>query len=136
MLILMTNSLRLVSTVLLGTSKIKLLLPGINFIVGNDCPDNLPHVVLKHHALKQSRNTIQLGVCRFIVPTHGRHGVLRLKEVGHGRIIYNYDVFHGTAQSCQIFDISTVEESAVLAEKQVRAHLLRVKVFHQRLCIL
>ena len=89
-----------------------------------------------YHSLEKSIDSIQLCVARFVVPTNGRHGILRLEKVGHRRVVYNDYILHRSTKSCQIFHIRIIKERAVLTEQKVRAHLLWVQMCHQRLGIL
>lgn len=84
----------------------------------------------------KSSDPLQLCVTGIVIPTDGGHCIFRLEQVGYRRVVNNDYIFHGSAQSGQVFDIRVIEEGAVLAEEQIGAHFARIQILHQRLRIL
>lgn len=109
----------LVSLVLRGHAKINLLLFGVYLVVGDQGSNHFPYIVLICEPLQNLSQTQQLSVIGVVVPAKYRQSILRLKEVGGGRIIYNDHVFHTSAQTRQVLDMDVVVESAMLAEQLV-----------------
>ena len=131
------DPLRFVSPVLvLFGDHVELLLQGVYLVVLDNRLDDSSHIVLPIETFKNSRDTVQLSVVGVVEPGNGRNSILSLEKVSYRGVVNDDDVFHGAAQPRQILDEGVVVESAVLSEKQVGTHLLRVKVFHQRLSIL
>ena len=129
------DSLRFVSSVLCGRH-IKLLLSWVDLVICDDSSDDFAHIVFLHHTGQQGIDPVKLRIRRIVIPAHCRHGIFRLEQVSHWRIIYNNDILHRASEACQILHICVIEESAVLSEQKVRAHFLRVQMRHERLCIL
>lgn len=120
----------------LRRSHVELFLARVNLVVLDDRLDNLADVVLLVEAIKNIGDPVQLCVGGVIVPRNGRHGVLWLEQVGHGRVVHNDHVLDGAAKARQVLHKSIVEEGTVLSEQEVRAHLVWVQVLHQRFRIL
>ena len=97
-------------------SKIELFLTDIYFIVYNDTTDHFSNILLVSHTLKKSCNPCQLIICRIIIPADSWHSILRLEEISNWGVIYDYDISHRSSKSCQIFDKSIIEESAVFSK--------------------
>lgn len=116
--------------------QVDLLLPWINLVVCDDCPDDLADVFFTVESIKEERNSVQFGIAGVVVPRNSWHGILRLEQVGNGRVVDDDYILHGAAQPGQVLDKGVIEEGAVLTEQQVRTHLLWVEMLHQRLCIL
>lgn len=121
---------------MLSRGQVDLLLSWINFIILDDGPDDLADIVFAIQPIEQGRNPVQLSIGGFVVPRNGRHGILRLEEISDRGVVDNDHVFHWATQSSQILHKGVIEEGAVLAEQEVRAHLLWIKMLHQGLCIL
>ena len=109
---------RLIATMVdvLCGSKIELFLTDIYFIVYNDTTDHFSNILLVSHTFKKRCNPHQLIICRIIVPVDSWHSILRLEEVSNWGVIYNYNISHRSSKSCQIFDESIIEESAVFSK--------------------
>jgi hypothetical protein len=116
-------------------SHVQLFLSGVNLVVLNNSSDDFADIFFTDHSIEKRCDSIELSVGGVVVPGDCGHGIFRLEKVGYWRIIHDYDVLHGTSQSRQVLHECVVEESTVLSEQEVRAHLLRVKVLHQGLCV-
>jgi hypothetical protein len=126
----------LVSLVLRRHAEVDLLLFGVNLVVRDQGSNHFPHILLIGESLQNLSQAQQFSVIGIVVPAYNRQSILRLKEVGCGRIVYNDYVFHTSAQTRQVFYMDVVVKSAVLAEQLVRTQACRVQLQHERLRVL
>ena len=132
------NSLRLVSLCFLVSCrrKIDLLLLWVNFVVRNNTSNHAANIILIRKSLKNRGDSRQFSVVWIIIPINCRDSVLRLKQICNRRVINNYNIIHIPSQSGQILYKGIVIVGTVLSEEFIRAKLVRIKLKHQRLCIL
>jgi len=116
--------------------EVKLLLFGVNLVVLDNRTDDLAHVILVGHFLENRGDSRQFSVVWIIIPINCRDSVLRLKQICNRRVINNYNIIHIPSQSGQILHKGIVIVGTVLSEEFIRAKLVRIKLKHQRLCIL
>jgi len=117
-------------------SHVQLFLPGINLVVLNHSSYDLADIFLTDHSIEESCDSIELSIGGVVVPGNSGHSIFWLEKVCYWRVIHDNYILHWTPKSRQVLHERVVEESAVLSEQEVRAHLLRVKVLHQGLCVL
>lgn len=96
-LLLMPSIRYLLRMLSLVRMKIHLFCLCIDFVVGNQLPDYLPHVFFVCHAFKEQACSLQLSVSLVVVPTEDWHGVFWLEHVSDWRVIKNDDVFHASS---------------------------------------
>ena len=113
--------------------QVNLLVLVIKLVVLDNLTNDLSDVLFISHLLQNSGNPVELSVRHVIVPTGARNSVLGLKEVRDRRVVNDYNIGHGSAQSSQVLHESIVEVGAVLAEQLVPAVAFRVQLADQRL---
>lgn len=78
----------LIDLLLRVVSFMGLKVDGLSFVIKSvvlyHLPDNFPDVLFVGHLLKQSGDSIQLGVRLIIIPTDARNGVLGLEHERNG----------------------------------------------------
>lgn len=102
----------------------------------DDLADDLADVGLVGEALQEGPHAGKLPVLRVVVPGEDRHRVLRLKQVGHRRVVHDQQVGQRATQTRHVLHVGVAHPGAMLSEKFVGTDTLGVDDVHEGIRIL